>query len=200
MVQQLFMEQASVAFPSIPFLGSIWTALDDVHSSEFHEAACACRPFLDEFTGCMQATADAGSNHRATPFTVGAAAKLEKPISSSFLPGEVVMLLAESIRPTLCCASLPAERGLLAEDLQPTLSSSSATGNTEAAGDVQTATTLEAQSSEVPSSNETQAICFAREITELPYLKSRPIGVTGYHSFICTHFRRGLGGSTEAIA
>jgi len=144
-----------------------------VRSSDFQEAACACRPFLDEFTGRMEATAVDCTGTCAISTTSAADAKsIGKLTSISFKVGEP--------RPDI--------------DMQPTLSSSSSvSGDADPAGDTQSTMSSEVLPLEMASPKKAPSKNFGPKVAELPYLKGRPIGVTGYRFIHLHSFQTGIG-------
>jgi hypothetical protein len=134
---KMLLEQAHFEFPSLSFVDSVWSALDDVHSSDFQEAACECRPFLDEFTVGVGNEADYASVHTAPTFE--------------------------------------ADDSTLAK-------------NTHFAQN------LKSQSTKIPlPSSDAPSERFGQKVAKLPYVKGRPIGVTGYRFIHLHSFQTAVG-------
>ena len=189
--------QATLGYPSLPFVDSVWTALDDVHSFEFQEAACECKPFLDEFCGGKQKAVDRTSDFAARAFGAEAGLGKQASLSSSSLTVETVLLAsAEDIHLTLRSSSLPAKIQLRAEDIQPTPGSSlvlEKTGPIENEDSLQITSPSEVKSTKKPSLLKAASMCLAQKIVDLPYLKGRSIGVTGYRFIHLHSFQTGIG-------
>ena len=134
--------------PSLPFVDSIFSALDDMLISDFEEAACECKPF--QFIECMEATVNCESACSALDFGAGTGA------------------------------------GTGSRENQKLISSTSAFETSNLYEDVQPITTGEVQSTAVPSLYEASSISSERKMLELPNLKGRPVGVTGYR-FVHLH-------------
>jgi len=159
-------------FPSLTFVGSVWSALDDVHSSGFKAVAYECRPFLGEFTGWLETSADCASTVTESTFAVDASLLGKQKLTSSFF-------VVDEPRSD--------------KDIEPTLSSSLVvSGETRPIDEIQAKATCEVLLNLAPSPKIAPSILCARKIKDLPYLKSRPIGVTGYRFIHLHSFQTGI--------